>query len=78
MGIDKTKNMDVWQMSETIGKKVNTYTMWVANKTIPARYEMMGYDTLFGSHYDKYYLTYTNFTQKSYLKDKTTFVPPQG
>ena len=50
----------------THGKKKNTYTMWVDSETsAPVRYEMMGYDTLLGSHYDKYYLDYSNFQNKT-------------
>ena len=28
---------------------------------MPVRYEMLGYDTLLGSHYDKYTVLYTTF-----------------
>jgi hypothetical protein len=36
--------------------------MWVDSKSqAPVRYEMLGYDTLLGSHYDKYYLDYSNY-----------------
>ena len=43
---------------------MNTYTMHVeatADGAKPKRFEMMGYDTLLGSHYDKYYIVYTAF-----------------
>ncbi|CAH1773564.1 unnamed protein product [Owenia fusiformis] len=53
---------DMWQSINKVGTKKNTYTMWVKSDTQePIRYEMMGYDTLLGSHYDKYYLDYQNF-----------------
>ena len=57
---------DKWVKVMTHGKKKNTYTMWVDSKTLaPVRYEMMGYDTLLGSHYDKYFLDYSNFQNQS-------------
>lgn len=50
-------------MTDTIGKKSNVYTLTVDQKNnYPKRYEMLGYDTLFGSHYDKYEILYTSFT----------------
>ena len=57
-----------WQKIEKIGEKVNKYTMWLNRVpsemypsleiAIPVHYEMKGYNTLLGSHYDHYYLTY--------------------
>ena len=44
------------------GDKKNTYTFYINSKTgAPAFYEMDGYDSLLGSHYDKYYIEYFNF-----------------
>ncbi|XP_076368042.1 digestive cysteine proteinase 2-like [Tachypleus tridentatus] len=52
-----------WEFTEIYGKKVNKYTMWVLqNDTIPIRYQMKGYNSLLGSHYDKYEIYYGNFT----------------
>ena len=49
----------------TVGTKVNTYTLHVSKDTRePKYYEMMGYDSLFGSHYDKYTITYDTYTTK--------------
>lgn len=48
------------------GKKKNTYTLWVADTStglVPVHYEMSGYNTLLGSHYDKYEIDYTSFSQ---------------
>ncbi|XP_056019981.1 digestive cysteine proteinase 1-like [Ostrea edulis] len=57
------KATDKWVKVVKNGWKKNTYTMWVDSKSqAPVRYEMMGYDTLLDSHYDKYYLDYTNYT----------------
>ncbi|XP_021934298.1 digestive cysteine proteinase 1 isoform X2 [Zootermopsis nevadensis] len=61
-----------WQLLETKGMKVNKYTMWIRYKkspkiqgvkvSIPVRYEMKGYNSLLGSHYDHYYLEYDWFS----------------
>lgn len=41
---------------------MNIYTLTVdQEKKHPKRYEMLGYDTLFGSHYDKYEVLYNAF-----------------
>ncbi|GCB78230.1 hypothetical protein scyTo_0016801 [Scyliorhinus torazame] len=51
----------VWHNFTVIGKKENTYTMWIANfqdEPIPVHYEMKGFNTLFGGHYDKYEIDY--------------------
>lgn len=57
-----------WRLVDTKGSKVNKYTMWIRYKKspniqglkvpIPVRYEMKGYNSLLGSHYDHYYLEY--------------------
>ena len=52
----------VFQLKTTIEKKVNIYTLTVKQEDgVPMRYEMLGYDTLLGSHYDKYVVLYTSF-----------------
>ena len=46
---------------------MNKYTMWVREVegvTIPVHYEMRGYNSLLGSHYDHYFLTYENFSEE--------------
>nr|ATU82457.1 venom C1A protease 4 [Lethocerus distinctifemur] len=53
-----------WRMVTTIGEKVNRYTMWVRYETdtvVPVKYEMKGYNSLLGSHYDHYFLRYNSF-----------------
>ena len=57
-----------WEKKETVGKKYNKYTMWLKTTpsqldpslsvAIPVHYEMKGYNTLLGSHYDHYFLDY--------------------
>ncbi|KAK6635157.1 hypothetical protein RUM44_000406 [Polyplax serrata] len=61
-----------WSLTNTYGDKVNKYTIWTRSKkslsakgdetVIPVRYEMKGFNTLLGSHYDHYYLDYEWFS----------------
>ena len=58
-----------WQKVEEVGHKVNKYTMWLVwqqagldpklRTPVPVHYEMKGFNSLLGSHYDHYYLTYS-------------------
>ncbi|XP_063629321.1 digestive cysteine proteinase 1 isoform X1 [Cydia splendana] len=58
-----------WRMTTTVGDKINKYTMWVKYKKdlrgdalpIPMRYEMKGFNSLLGSHYDHYYIEYMDY-----------------
>lgn len=64
-------NCDKFRLVEIIGQKKNIYTLWVRYKKskiypasrmpIPVRYEMKGYNSLLGSHYDHYYLDYNEY-----------------
>ena len=59
---------DIYQMINKVGQKKNTYTLWVTKTgdfSVPVRYEMMGYDSLLGSHYDKYLVDYSVDSFKS-------------
>eukprot|EP01028_Stygiella_incarcerata_P001144 TRINITY_DN1179_c0_g1_i2.p1 TRINITY_DN1179_c0_g1~~TRINITY_DN1179_c0_g1_i2.p1 ORF type:complete len:539 (-),score=114.74 TRINITY_DN1179_c0_g1_i2:1388-3004(-) len=54
---------DYWQMVDKEQEKVNTYNFYSyylsdKNTTIPVRYSMLAYDSIFGSHYDEYVLDY--------------------
>ncbi|CAB4066180.1 Ervatamin-C,Digestive cysteine proteinase 1,Cathepsin L1,Zingipain-2 [Lepeophtheirus salmonis] len=54
-----------WGVKDIIEKKINQYFVWVKrsqNYSIPIRYEMRGYNSLLGSHYDHYYIQYENFS----------------
>jgi C1A family cysteine protease len=61
-----------WVLTEQIGAKKNKYSLWIryekspsvpfAKTIVPVMYEMRGYNTLLGSHYDHYYLRYEGFT----------------
>ncbi|CAF0723202.1 unnamed protein product [Brachionus calyciflorus] len=58
----KSYSVDKWETVVQEGDKKNTYTFYINIKTgEPLYYEMIGYDTLLGSHYDKYYIEYFNF-----------------
>lgn len=60
-----------------MGKKVNVYTLTIDKKSnLPKRYEMLGYDSLFGSHYDKYEVLYTFFDDAAPSDD--VFETPEG
>ncbi|XP_029426968.1 digestive cysteine proteinase 2-like isoform X2 [Rhinatrema bivittatum] len=57
----------VWQNVTIWGKKKNVYTLWVTNSSHgpqPVHYEMRGYNSLLGSHYDKYEVAYYKFSHR--------------
>lgn len=55
---------ELWRLEHEEGDKKNTYTMYMSKTTgEPIHYIMKGYNTLLGSHYDKYELYYTNYTE---------------
>jgi len=70
-GVDTEK----WQLIQTIGQKENRYTMWMRFKddpnnagikyAVPVKYEMKGFNSLLGSHYDHYYLFYDSYTTEN-------------
>ncbi|KAL4629415.1 digestive cysteine proteinase 1-like [Arapaima gigas] len=72
---------EVWQNVTVEGHKKNTYTLWVTRPgggdtpDTPWHYEMMGYNTLLGSHYDKYVVEYRAFEPQL---DPSVFVLPEG
>ncbi len=61
----KGHDVQKWQKKEQIGHKLNKYTMFLAinsaSAAVPVFYEMKGFNTLLGSHYDHYYLEYDHF-----------------
>lgn len=60
--VEESVMCDKWQLKTTYGSRVNTYTLWVSKATKkPIKYDMIGFDSLIGSHYDRYYLIYENF-----------------
>ncbi|EEB12327.1 predicted protein [Pediculus humanus corporis] len=64
-----------WTLTNKFGDKVNRYTMWTSSKVtwksngettaVPVRYEMKGFNSLLGSHYDHYYLDYDWYSPES-------------
>lgn len=70
------KHCYVWKLTDTIGGKRNEYTLWqdVGSK-LAVRYEMMGYDTLLGSHYDKYFVDYHTVVPCKTLPDAVFTTP---
>lgn len=64
--------VDQYQSVVIEGDKTNTYNYYINSITgYPVYYEMFGYDSLIGSHYDKYYIEYFNF--KTQPIDPTVF-----
>ncbi|XP_017887967.1 digestive cysteine proteinase 1 [Ceratina calcarata] len=74
-----------WRLVQEFGDKLNKYTLWIRYKKspkipsfkepIPVRYEMKGFNSLLGSHYDHYYLDYdwySSETPNSEVFDITT------
>lgn len=56
--------VDVWELIDAHGVKVNRYTLYLDHITLhPVYYEMLGYNSLLGSHFDEYKLYYTIFTE---------------
>ncbi|KAF3707665.1 SH3 domain-binding protein 5 [Channa argus] len=76
---------EVWQNVTIVGYKKNTYTLWLTSSKknedgevqppTPIHYEMMGYNTLLGSHYDRYLVDYTEFSTQV---DPNVFSLPEG
>ncbi|XP_023234800.1 counting factor associated protein D-like [Centruroides sculpturatus] len=63
--IYNSEHCEKWEYTITEGSKVNKYIMWLLRKdnvVVPVRYHMKGYDSLLGSHYDKYDLIYENYS----------------
>ena len=54
---------EVYMSSFAEGKKENNYTLLVRKDTqAPVLLRFVGYDRLFGSHYDEYDIIYSSFT----------------
>jgi hypothetical protein len=56
----------MYQSIDQVGDKRSTYTYYLnADTKHPVHYEMFGYDTLIGSHFDKYTIDYYNYDEES-------------
>ena len=55
----------MYQSIDQVGDKKSTYTYYVDAATKhPVHYEMFGYDSLIGSHFDKYTIDYFNYDEQ--------------
>ncbi|KAI1297897.1 Counting factor associated protein D [Halotydeus destructor] len=57
---------DKWVSSSAVGEKESKYTLWTTSGPsgpVPVHYEMKGYNSLLGSHYDEYKVTYANYVE---------------
>lgn len=52
-----------WKHTFKVLTKINSYTLYTSRDhlSVPFQYDMMGYDTLLASYYDKYILLYNTF-----------------
>ncbi|XP_058066919.1 digestive cysteine proteinase 1 [Anopheles bellator] len=70
---------DKFSLTEVVGQKRNVYNLWVryvkspkypaSRMPIPVRYDMQGYNTLLGSHYDHYYIQYDSYDHQDIPED---------
>ncbi|KAG8200213.1 hypothetical protein JTE90_024992 [Oedothorax gibbosus] len=59
----RSSDCELWESKNTVGDKENKYHLyWNKNTGAPVHYIMKGYNSLLGSHYDKYELYYTSYT----------------
>jgi len=55
---------EMYQTIDQVGDKKSTYTYYAnAMNKHPVYYEMFGYDTLIGSHFDKYTIDYFRYDE---------------
>lgn len=53
---------ELWAYEDSYGNKINRYFMYIRKSDrSPVHYIMKGYNSLLGSHYDKYELLYTSY-----------------
>jgi C1A family cysteine protease len=66
-----------WVFKQVNGEKVGVYTFSVAATTgVPVQYSWVGYDNLFGSHFDQYVVDYEQFIPGVGTFNQTTFDKP--
>ncbi|XP_048057596.1 counting factor associated protein D-like isoform X1 [Megalobrama amblycephala] len=72
---------EVWKKVTQAGHKKNTYRLWVKrpegsdSPAVPYHFEMEGFNTLLGSHKDKYMIDYSDFSSQT---ESDIFTPPGG
>ncbi|XP_035218002.1 uncharacterized protein LOC118191309 [Stegodyphus dumicola] len=62
--VKKKENLvcELWMLENSYEDKVNKYSMYIEKSTgAPVHYIMKGYNSLLGSHYDKYELYYMEY-----------------
>lgn len=72
------RECELWKYTNVVGDRKNTYKMWVARnkntgEAIPVHYYMLGYDSLLGSHYDRYDVSYFNYRPNAALDSDFAF-----
>ena len=74
----KASNCSMWIYSTTEGYKENVYTMYTSltYPVKPVHYEMLGFDSLLGSHYDKYEIDYVDYSDE--MPPPGSFDIPEG
>lgn len=73
----QASQVSVYMSSNAVGSKNNNYTLLVdASTGAPRVLTFLGYDRLFGSHYDKYIITYNSFSIDP--PEPQTFTVPDG
>lgn len=78
LGLGKINGEDAeqWTHTDQVEEKISKYVMWVKRKqsangkeiAVPVYYEMRGYDSLLGSHYDHYYISYNSYVPSAPAK----------
>nr|XP_021332958.1 uncharacterized protein si:dkey-183k8.2 [Danio rerio] len=72
---------EVWKNVKEAGHKKNTYRLWVTrgeaaySPVTPQRFEIEGFNSLLGSHNDKYSIEYSDFSSQT---EPDIFTPPAG
>ena len=58
--------VNIFLYNYTVGTKKNTYTLFTSVESgNPVMFEFVGYDNLFGSHYDQYIIMYSSYSPTS-------------
>ncbi|OQV18628.1 Counting factor associated protein D [Hypsibius exemplaris] len=71
---------ELYLLTTEVGDKINRYKFLLSRgkdgAAVPRQYEMKGYDSLIGSHYDKYIVKYIEFSTDK--PDASAFDIPEG
>jgi len=63
-----------WQYTSVNGNTTGVYNFYATSDGTPVQYHMLGYDTLLGSHFDEYVVSYNSYAPGPF--DNSTFNPP--